>query len=98
VHPMRTSRYLFSETFNPWMRGVALLADEVAKDRQPLARDHPSLDQERKFIAQVSEVTLTARETRDKNYELMFDLIYGPPMWTADRIRSDRTTKESEQR
>ncbi len=81
THPMRTSRYLFSETFNPWMHGVSMLADEVAKDRQRLARDHPSLDRERDFIALVSQVMQTTRETRDKSYELMFELIYGQPVW-----------------
>jgi len=78
-HPMRTSRYLFSEQFNPWMRGVALLAEAVAANRQPLPPDHPALDKEREFIGQVSEAIETARKARDSAYERVFDLIYGGP-------------------
>jgi hypothetical protein len=78
-HPMRTSRYLFSEQFNPWMRGVALLAEAVAANRQPLPTDHPALDKEREFIGQVSEAIETARKARDSAYERVFDLIYGGP-------------------
>jgi len=76
---MRTSRYLFSEEFNPWMRGVALLAEAVAANRQPLPPDHPALDKELEFIGQVSEAIETARKARDSAYERVFDLIYGGP-------------------
>ncbi|MFG1245154.1 DUF3141 domain-containing protein, partial [Xanthobacter sp. V7C-4] len=30
LHPMRTSRYLLSEGFMPWMRDVRWLAEQVA--------------------------------------------------------------------
>jgi hypothetical protein len=77
LHPMRTSRHMFSEAFNPWMRGVAILADAVAKDRHPLPEDHPLLKQEREFIGQVSEVLENGRTARDSAYEQAFSSLYG---------------------
>jgi pimeloyl-ACP methyl ester carboxylesterase len=77
LHPMRTTRYMFSEAFNPWMRGVSILADAVAKDRTPLPEDHPLLEKERDFIGQVSEAVEKVREARDSAYEQTFRLLYG---------------------
>jgi hypothetical protein len=76
AHPMRANRYIFSETFNPWMRGVAILADAVAKDRRPLPEDHPLIEKEREFIGQVSDAMENAREARDSTYEQTFGLLY----------------------
>ncbi len=48
LHPMRTSRYMFSEAYNPWMRGVRMMADSLRDTRQPLPADHPGIVAERK--------------------------------------------------
>lgn len=77
LHPMRTSRYLFSETFNPWMNGVTFLAKAVAKNREPLLQDHTLVKKEREFIAQVSEAIEGGRNARDAAYEQAFKLLYG---------------------
>ena len=77
LHPMRTSRYLFSGAVNPWMRGIATLADGIAKTRKPLPEDHPLLDKERELIAQVSDAIESARNARDGTYEHAFKLLYG---------------------
>lgn len=79
LHPMRTSRYLFSEAFNPSMRGVEILADVVARNRTVLPPDHPLLDRERSFIGQVGEAMESARKSRDGFYEQTFGLLYGRP-------------------
>ncbi len=79
MHPMRTSRYLFSEAFNPWMRGVAILADAVAETRTPLSGDHPLVEQERELIGQVSDAIETARTARDDTYQQIFHLFFGGP-------------------
>lgn len=79
LHPMRTSRYLFSEAFNPWMRGIAALAGAIAKNRTPLPADHPLLESERRFIGQVSETLESARKGRDDVYERAFNLLYASP-------------------
>lgn len=77
LHPMRTSRYLFSEAFNPWMRGVATLADAIVKSRQPLAQDHPGIAREREMIGEVTHVLEGARKSRDAVCERIFSLLYG---------------------
>lgn len=81
LHPMRTSRHMFSTAFNPWMRGVAVLAESVAKDRAQLPEDHPLLEREREFIDQVAQAIKTVREARDSASERLFDLIYGTSPW-----------------
>ncbi|VAW17381.1 Dihydroxyacid dehydratase/phosphogluconate dehydratase [hydrothermal vent metagenome] len=77
LHPMRTSRYVFSQSFNPWMFGVSALADAVAKNRQPLAPDHPLVEQERALIEAAGSGLKSARLERDKASAALFDFIYG---------------------
>ncbi len=77
AHPMRVSRYVFSETFNPWMRGIAVLAHAVTRNRQALARDHPLIVREREFMTDVSCAVEAARRARDGVLEQAFALIYG---------------------
>jgi len=77
LHPMRTSRYLFSETFNPWMRGIEILAESVAKSRRPLPEDHPLLEKERQLFAETSKALEKTRIKRDAQYEQAFKLLYG---------------------
>ena len=77
LHPMRTSRYLLAESFNPWMRGVAILADAVRQGRQPLPEDDPLLARERALLAAVSEAIEDARVRRDAFLERAFSAGYG---------------------
>ena len=79
MHPMRTSRYLFSEAFNPWMRGVAVLADTVAENRTPLSDDHPLMEREREVIGQITQAMANGRRARDSAYQQIFNLFYGGP-------------------
>lgn len=77
MHPMRTSRYVFSEMFSPWMNGIAVLARLLEERRTPLPPDNPFLCKERAFIQQVSETILTARGQRDAAEEQAFFLLFG---------------------
>jgi hypothetical protein len=77
LHPMRISRYLFSESFNPWMRGIAALAAAVAKNRTPLLENHPLLEEERKVIERASKAIEQSTSWRDLAEEQAFNLIYG---------------------
>lgn len=79
LHPMRTSRYLFADAFNPWMRGISALAGWIAPNRQPLAADHPLMKQERAWIESVTNAIQQARERRDASYEQAFTLLYERP-------------------
>lgn len=77
LHPMRSSRYLLSESFNPWMRAVGMAAEIVAKGRRPLPPNHPVLERERALIAETTRALERVRETRDAGYERIFELLYG---------------------
>ena len=76
LHPMRTSRYLLSEAFNPWMRGVAVLAASIAKDRHPLAKENALIEREHKVLAEITDVLTAARKVRDAVYEQAFNVLF----------------------
>ena len=77
LHPMRTSRYLLSEAFNPWMHGIALLADALAASRRALPQDHPWIERERAAIGEITTTLEKLRRARDAAYEQSFDRLYG---------------------
>ena len=77
LHPMRTSRYVWSERCMPWMGAFAVLADAVSKDRHALADDHPLMAQERKLNQTVSTFWEAARKLRDAAQERTFTTMYG---------------------
>lgn len=79
LHPMRMSRYMLSEAFNPWMRNVAMLAETVAENRRPLPHDHPLIEEEREAIGDVTQALENARKIRDAAYEQTFGLLYDHP-------------------
>ena len=68
---------MFSEAVNPWMRGIAALANTVADNRRPLAQDHPLIEKERALFGQVTDAMENARKVRDAAYEQTFGLLYG---------------------
>lgn len=76
-HPMRTSRYLWSETFSPLMRGVAGLARLIKQTRTPLPADNAFITRERSSIERVFKAIEEAREQRDAAEENVFALLYG---------------------
>ncbi len=76
LHPMRASRYLLSETFNPWMQGVAWLAGIVERERRPLAQGDPMLEAEQLAIDGLTAWAEYGRKQRDAGYERLFQLLY----------------------
>ncbi|MFG1389403.1 DUF3141 domain-containing protein, partial [Xanthobacter versatilis] len=74
---MRTSRYLLSEGFMPWMRGVRWLAEQVAADRHPAAADNPFKVEEEHVVSRVAEGIEQGRRLRDALWERLFDSLYG---------------------
>ncbi len=76
MHPMRTSRYMFSPRFNPWMYGVEILAGLVAANRQPLPEDHPMIEHERETLAAVSDAIKAARRLRDEYSRQAFSFAF----------------------
>lgn len=77
LHPMRTSRYLLSEKFSPWMHVIAALAKEARKNRVSIPADNPLRAAERTFSKQVEKAIEVARQTRDNLEEESFRRIYG---------------------
>ena len=77
LHPMRTSRYVWSERFMPWMGAFAVLADAVSENRHALSDDHPLMAQERKLTETVSSFWEAARQVRDAAQERAFTTMYG---------------------
>lgn len=80
LHPMRTSRYLFSEEFNPWMRAITALAPMVERGRKSLPPTDPFRAAEREASERISKIIEKAREQRDAIEEKVFELAYGSAM------------------
>jgi len=77
LHPMRTSRHLLGEAFNPWMRGIAILAGAIRQERHPLPDDDSLLEWERALLAATTNTIETARHLRDQLLEGAFTAGYG---------------------
>ncbi len=95
IHPMRTSRFLFSEAFNPWMQGLADVAKKINENRKPLTDDHPMLLKERDFIAQVSQLMENTRKSRDTAYEQAFNIAYESPDWVSNLPETNKEIEET---
>lgn len=76
LHPMRTSRYLFSERFSPWMRAVEALAPAVREHRQRVAADNPRLLAEQGVSRVVSDGLDAYRRWRDQTQETVFAALF----------------------
>ncbi len=76
AHPMRVSRYLFSEKLNPWMAGIAALAPWVSEQRQPASADNPFVAAERALSGQTSAALDAWRKARDEARESVFHNLY----------------------
>ena len=77
LHPMRTSRYLLSERFSPFMHGVTELARMIKRHRTPLQKDDPSITRERTMVEQIAKAIEQTHERRDVVEEQIFALLYG---------------------
>ncbi|KKK55049.1 hypothetical protein LCGC14_3078460, partial [marine sediment metagenome] len=77
MHPMRTSRLMFSERFNPWMRLVRQTAESIAETREPLDQDDPRMVRERAAVEAVGKAIERARIARDAKDERTFRALYG---------------------
>lgn len=84
MHPMRGSRLMFSDRYNPWMGAVRALADALRSERVPLPEDHPAIAAERNAFAQIETQLREARAARDRAISVIFRALYGPPGADAD--------------
>ena len=77
LHPMRTSRYLLSEKFSPWMHGVAAVAKQVRNSRATVPDSNPYRAAEKVFSADAEKAIETIRQVRDSVEEASFRRLYG---------------------
>ena len=83
AHPMRASRYLWSQQFDLAMKSVELLAPIIRAQRRPLPDSSPWLKLERDFIAKTSDAFELARVWRDSLEEQVFAAVYQTPLARA---------------
>lgn len=76
LHPMRVSRTMFAESFNPWMRGVRMLS-AMEQDRMPLPPDNPFKAAETAWFGDVTRMIETGRRVRDAWAERLFEAAFG---------------------
>ena len=77
LHPIRNSRYLWSERFSAWMGPCAVLAEAVLETRRLLPEDHPLIAQERRLVEIVPAFWAALRRLRDGPKERKFTTVYG---------------------
>jgi hypothetical protein len=82
VHPLRLPYELFSDR-NPFMRGLADLAQEVQRQRQPAAADNPLLQAEHVVSEQIEKTLKGYGALRDQAQERLFLAAYGSPLLQA---------------
>ncbi len=78
LHPMRLSRYAFSDQ-NPFMAPIRDLAPMVKEHRRPVSDDNLFLAVERAVSANIESVLNGYRDARDATHEFLFKSIYENP-------------------
>lgn len=77
LHPMRMSRYAFSEQVNPAMAGVRVLAHAAKAARMPVDPENPYLLAQHAAGDAVSAYLESARAVRDQACEFLFQAAFG---------------------
>ena len=77
AHPMRASRYVFSERISPGMIWAKAFADLIGQHRQPATPANPWLALEQATIDSVGDAIRNLRTLRDELYEVAFQTTYG---------------------
>jgi hypothetical protein len=96
LHPMRLNQMAFSEKFNPWMKLVQSMANEIGKDRVPLSADDPNMVAEKAVFDAFGQQIKSARITRDRATAALFDMIFGvTPKTEKSGNQSVRTENSS---
>jgi hypothetical protein len=78
LHPLRLQFSLPSDA-NPLMRGLAAMADQVRRNRKPVAEDNPFLIVERAMSRQIEQALKAFGDSRDNAGEALFHAVYGSP-------------------
>jgi hypothetical protein len=79
LNPLRLSYTLFADS-NPFMKGVANLAEQVTVNRKPAPADNPYLGLQKQVSDQITAGLDAYRDARDRMAEQLFFGIYGSPV------------------
>jgi len=82
MHPSRQN-YLRWSDLNPWMKGVAMLAERVREDRAALPADDPFRAAEQAMVDRAIAMVETWTELRDRGQEAVFKAIWTNPVMQA---------------
>ena len=82
MHPSRQN-YLRWSDLNPWMKGVAMLAEQVRRNRAALPADDPFRAAEQAMVDRAIEVVEAWTELRDRGQEALFKAIWTNPVMQA---------------
>ena len=77
LHPMRVSRYMYSDRLNPWMLPFKLLAPHLRASPRGTALDNPWMQFERLVGQRIVAGLDQYRNARDSASEQAFTVLYG---------------------
>ncbi|MBW2176251.1 MAG: DUF3141 domain-containing protein [Deltaproteobacteria bacterium] len=78
LHPLRVSKYMFSD-LNPWMLPFKPLAESARKNRRAVAADNPFTTVEKQVSTGIRNTLDLVQNARDLSQELWFQSVYGNP-------------------
>ncbi len=93
LHPLRLQYSLFSDV-NPLMATIARLADQVGKERRPVAAGNPYVELQEQTSRQTVAMLDGWREASEALAERLFLAIYGSPALQA-AVGLDQTGKQA---
>lgn len=79
-HPMRLSKYIYSERINPLMTMLPSISDIIRKNRRPINKDNAFKKIETQYSELISDKLDTYKKIRDQNLSFLFNFIYSSPM------------------
>lgn len=77
LHPMRLSRYMYSEALNPWMLPLKMMVPFVKANREPASKDNVFGKEERAASALIVAALENYQQSRDAASERLFAKMYG---------------------
>ncbi len=83
LHPLRMSKYAFSDRKNPFLLPIKDWAERVRQNRQPVSKENTFLKLERSFSDAVTAMLNLYQDNRDTSYEFLFNAMYGNPWVNA---------------
>jgi hypothetical protein len=92
LHPMRVSRYAYSERVNPAMAPFKGLAKTVMASREPVPKDNPYRAMEMSTSQAISRALESYRKTRDQACESLFGAMFGLHRAAAVRAIGSKMT------